>query len=177
MAELATIARPYAEALFKSKGLGAPQETADLLDSLAFIAEDVRVQQFTLNPKVSVSQVMELVASVLKIKLPQGVNNFLHTLLEHGRLSVLPEVAHQYRALLNAQSGFSEAVIYSAFPLDAAAKAAVTEVLEKRFSRQLQTSVVIDESLIGGVRVVVGDEVLDTSVKSRLEEMKVVLTS
>jgi len=61
--------------------------------------------------------------------------------------------------------------------LDAAAKAAVTEVLEKRFSRQLQTSVVIDESLIGGVRVVVGDEVLDTSVKSRLEEMKVVLTS
>ena len=177
MAELATIARPYAEALFKSQGLGAPQETADLLDTLAMIADDVRVQQYTLDPKVSVDQVMNLLASVLKIKLSQGALNFLHTLLEHGRLSVLPEVAHQYRALLNAQSGFSEAVIYSAYPLDAAAKAAVTQVLEKRFSRQLQTSVEIDESLIGGVRVVVGDEVLDTSVKSRLEEMKVALTS
>ena len=57
------------------------------------------------------------------------------------------------------------------------AQKAVTELLQKRFSRQLQTSVEIDESLIGGVRVVVGDEVLDTSVKSRLEEMKVALTS
>ena len=177
MAELATIARPYAEALFKSKGLGAPQETANLLDSLAVIAQDSRVQQFSLSPKVSVSQVIDLITSVLKVKLSEGALNFLHTLLEHGRLSVLPEVAHQYRVLLNAQSGFSEAVIYSAFPLDASAKAAVTEVLEKRFSRQLQTSVEIDESLIGGVRVVVGDEVLDTSVKSRLEEMKVALTS
>jgi F-type H+-transporting ATPase subunit delta len=98
-------------------------------------------------------------------------------MLEHGRLSAMPEVAHQFRALVNAQSGFSEAVIYSAFPLDAAAQNAVTELLQKRFSRQLQTSVEIDESLIGGVRVVVGDEVLDTSVKSRLEEMKVALTS
>jgi len=177
MAELATIARPYAEALFKSNGLGAPQETADLLDSLALISQDDSVQQCTLNPKVSVSQVMDLLASVMKISLPKGLVNFLQTLLEHRRLSVLPEVAHQYRALLNAQSGFSEAVIYSAFPLDAAAQAAVTEVLVKRFARQLQTSVEIDESLIGGVRVVVGDEVLDTSVKSRLEEMKVALTS
>ena len=83
----------------------------------------------------------------------------------------------QFRALLNSQSGFSDAIIYSAFPMDAAAKASVTELLQKRFSRQLKTSVEVDESLIGGVRVVVGDEVLDTSVKSRLEEMKVALTS
>jgi len=177
MAELATIARPYAEALFKAKGLESPKETADLLDTLGVIAHDVRVQQYTLSPKVSVAEVMDLLASIVKTKLSPGLINFLQTLLEHGRLSVLPEVAHQFRALLNAQSGFSEAVIYSAYPLDAAAKAAVTEVLEKRFSRQLQTSVEIDESLIGGVRVVVGDEVLDTSVKSRLEEMKVALTS
>ena len=177
MAELATIARPYAEALFKAKGLGSPQETADLLDALSVIARDERVQQYTLSPKVSVAEVMDLLASILKTKLSTGLVNFLQTLLEHGRLSVLPEVAHQFRALLNTQSGFSEAVIYSAYPLDAAAKAAVTEVLEKRFSRQLQTSVEIDESLIGGVRVVVGDEELDTSVKSRLEEMKVALIS
>jgi F-type H+-transporting ATPase subunit delta len=177
MAELATVARPYAEALFKSSSLGPVQQTADLLDGLAQLAQDEQVKQFTLNPKVTVSQVIELAGGILKVKFSTGMHNFLETLLEHGRLSVLPEVANHFRALLNAQSGFSEAVIYSAFPLDESAKAAVTEVLQKRFSRQLQTRVEIDEGLIGGVRVVVGDEVLDTSVKSRLEEMKVALTA
>jgi len=177
MAELATIARPYAEALFKSKVLGSAQQTADLLDGLAQLSHDEQVKQFSLSPKANIAQVIDLLGSVLKVKFSEGMLNFLNTMLEHGRLSAMPEVAHQFRALVNAQSGFSEAVIYSAFPLDAAAQNAVTELLQKRFSRQLQTSVEIDESLIGGVRVVVGDEVLDTSVKSRLEEMKVALTS
>jgi len=177
MAELATIARPYAEALFKSKGLGDVLQTADILDGLALLAHEEQVKQFTLSPKTSLAQVIELLGSVLAVKFSDGMLNFLTTLLEHGRLSVLPEIAHQFRGLLNSQSGFSEATIYSAFPMDAAAQASVTEVLQKRFARQLKTTVEIDESLIGGVRVVVGDEVLDTSVKSRLDEMKVALTS
>jgi F-type H+-transporting ATPase subunit delta len=177
MAELATIARPYAEALFKSQGLGPATQTAKLLDELALIAHDEQVQQFVLSPKVTSGQVIELMSSVLKVQFSSGVINFLTALLEHGRLGALPDVALQFRHMLNAQSGLSDAVIYSAFPLDTVAQAALTEVLVKRFSRQLQTSVVIDESLIGGVKVVVGDEVLDTSVKSRLEEMKVALTS
>lgn len=177
MAELATIARPYAEALFKADGVGTLRETAELLDALALIADDVQVQQFALSPKVTLEQIMQLMVSVSRAKLSQGMQNFLHTLIEHGRLSALSEVAKQFRALLNSQSGFSEAIIYSAFPLDSAAKAGITEVLEKRFTRQLQARVEIDESLIGGVRVVVGDQVLDTSVKARLEEMKAALTT
>jgi F-type H+-transporting ATPase subunit delta len=50
-------------------------------------------------------------------------------------------------------------------------------VLEKRFGRKLEPTVVEDPALIGGVRVVVGDEVLDTSVKARLEQMKAALTA
>jgi F-type H+-transporting ATPase subunit delta len=67
--------------------------------------------------------------------------------------------------------------VYSAFPMDEAALADLAGVLEKRFARKLNLSVKVDESLIGGVRVVVGDEVLDTSVKARLEQMKAALTA
>ena len=83
----------------------------------------------------------------------------------------------QFRALINAQSGSSDAVVYSAFPIDAAALAELGKSLDKRFGRKLNLSVALQPELIGGIRVVVGDEVLDTSVKARLEQMKVALAA
>jgi F-type H+-transporting ATPase subunit delta len=97
--------------------------------------------------------------------------------IENNRLQALPEIAVLFRALKNAKGGSSEAVVYSAFPMDAAALAEVAVSLEKRFSRKLNVSVELDAALIGGIRVVVGDEVLDTSVKARLEQMKAALTA
>ncbi len=79
--------------------------------------------------------------------------------------------------LVNRQSGSSDAVVHSAFPIDAGALAELGASLEKRFGRKLNLSVQLDESLIGGVRVAVGDEVLDTSVKARLEQMKAALVA
>ena len=176
MAELATIARPYAEALFQAS---APDLSAATLwvDALGAIAENVQLQQFADSPKTTVDQVVELVSSVSQQSLPATANNFLRTVIENGRLSVLPEIAAQFRALKNAQSGSSDAVVYSAFPIDAAGLAEVAVMLEKRFARKLNPSVVLEPELIGGIRVVVGDEVLDTSVKARLEQMKVALTA
>ena len=98
-------------------------------------------------------------------------------MIENGRLSVLPEIASQFRALKNALGGVSDAVVYSAFPIEGAALTDLAVLLEKRFGRKLNATVRIDASLIGGVRVVVGDQVLDTSVKARLEQMKVALTA
>jgi F-type H+-transporting ATPase subunit delta len=103
--------------------------------------------------------------------------NFLRTVVENGRLAALPEIASQFRALKNAQSGTSDAVVYSAFPISADDLGQVSAALEKRFGRKLSVAVQEDTSLIGGIRVVVGDEVLDTSVKARLEQMKVALTA
>lgn len=176
MAELATIARPYAEALFQSSRSdlnGASQ----WLDGLAAVAANPQLQQFADNPKVTDQQVYDLIAGVSKVELPPAAQNFLRMVIENGRLAALPEVASQFRALKNAQSGSSDAVVYSAFPIPAAALGEVAQVLEKRFGRKLNVTVQEDPSLIGGIRVVVGDEVLDTSVKARLEQMKVALTA
>ena len=174
MAELATIARPYAEALYKACGadLGG---TAVWLDELAVIAANVQLQEFAGNPGVSPAQTFELISGVAQTALPQAASNFLRVVIDNGRISVLPEIASQFRSLKNAQSGSSDATVYSAFALDGVALADLATALDKRFGRKLNLQVELEPALIGGVRVVVGDEVLDTSVKARLEQMKVAL--
>ncbi|RZL67868.1 MAG: F0F1 ATP synthase subunit delta [Variovorax sp.] len=176
MAELATIARPYAEALFQSSknDLGG---TSQWLDALAAVAANAQLLQFADNPKVGSQQVYDVVADVARVQLPQPGQNFLRTVIENGRLAALPEIAQQFREMKNAQSGSSDAVVYSAFPIAADQLGSVAQALEKRFGRKLNVTVQEDPSLIGGIRVVVGDEVLDTSVKARLEQMKVALTA
>ena len=176
MAELATIARPYAEALFKatSKDLNG---AAVWVDALSAVAQNAQLQQFADSPKASTDQVFDLIAGVAKVDLPDAAKNFLRTVIENGRLSALPEMATQFRALKNARSGSSDAVVHSAFPIDGAALAELAVTLENQFKRKLNLSVVLQPELIGGICVVVGDEVLDTSVKARLEQMKVALTA
>ena len=176
MAELATIARPYADALFKASS-GDIEGTAGWLDQLAAIAGNPQLLQFAADPKVSAEQVFDLVSGLTSHVLPDAGKNFLRAVIDNGRIAALPEVAVQYRALQNAKSGASDAVIYSAFPIDDANLRDVGAALERRFGRKLTTRVESDPSLIGGIRVVVGDEVLDTSVKARLEQMKAALTA
>ena len=177
MAELATIARPYAEALFKaSADKGADLgSTVAWVEELAAIAADPQLRQLADNPNVSDAQVFDLVTGVAKSALPEAARNFLRVVLENGRLDALPEAAAQFRSLVNSKSGSSDAVVFSAFPIADAALAELGASLEKRFGRKLNLTVKPDDSLIGGVRVVVGDEVLDTSVKARLEQMKAAL--
>ena len=176
MAELATIARPYAEALFKTSSADVGG-TAQWLDALAAVAGNPQLLQYADNPKVTNREVYDLVTGVVREPLPQVAQNFLRTVIDNGRLAALPEVAAQFRAMKNAQSGASDAVVYSAFPIPAAQLGDVAQTLERRFGRKLNVTVQEDPSLIGGIRVVVGDEVLDTSVKARLEQMKVALTA
>jgi F-type H+-transporting ATPase subunit delta len=176
MAELATIARPYAEALFKATAADLAG-AAVWVEELAVIAGNPQLQQFAENPNATAQQVFDVIAGVAKAPLNDAAKNFLRTVIDNGRLSVLPEIAAQFRTLKNVQSGSSDAVVYSAFAIDGAALADVKATLEKRFGRKLNVSVELQPELIGGIRVVVGDEVLDTSVKARLEQMKVALTA
>ena len=179
MAELATIARPYAEALFKTAANDL-DGTAVWLDALATIASNVQLQAYAGNPSVTAAQTFEVISSVAEsqgAQLPEPAKNFLRAVIDNGRISVLSEIADQFGALKNAQSGLSDAVVYSAFVLDHAALSDLTVTLEKCFGKKLNLKVELQPELIGGVRVVVGDEVLDTSVKARLEQMKVALIS
>jgi F-type H+-transporting ATPase subunit delta len=180
MAELATIARPYAEALFKAvaaQGANA-REVADQVDALAQVAGNAQLRAFADNPKVANQQVYDVTVGALQsVQLSPLVLNLLRTAIDNNRLTALPAVTTQFRALVNESTGISDATIHSAFPNDPAQLADVVASLEKRYGRKLNAIVVVEPELIGGIRAVVGDEVFDTSVKARLEQMKVALTA
>jgi F-type H+-transporting ATPase subunit delta len=176
MAEPSTIARPYAAALFQSSTAADGAQLVAQLDALAGIAGDAALRQFAADPKVTDEQVIGLVTGIAGKDLSPKLTNLLSVVVDNGRLAVLPEIASQFRTLVNDRGGVADAQIVSAFPLDAKQQADLAKMLEKRFGRQLKTSVTVDSSLIGGVRVTVGDEVLDTSIVARLEQMRAALT-
>jgi F-type H+-transporting ATPase subunit delta len=181
MAELATIARPYAEALLKASANSNAAALAGEIHALADVAANARMRQFADNPKVASGQVFDLLTGVAQTPsgapLSEAAKNLLRTVIDNGRLVALPEIAAQFQALVDARSGVSQATIESAFPIDATQVADVKAAMERRFGRKLETRVVVVPELIGGVRVVVGDEVLDTSIRARLEQMKAALTA
>ncbi len=177
MAELATIARPYAEALFKAVAPADAPALSQQMNALALVAEDDRLREFADNPKTLGQQVFDVIGAAVGGALDTRIGNLLHAVIDNGRLAALPEMAAQFQALVNARGGVSDATIESAFEIDAAQLAQVVATLEKRFGRKLNAKVVVTPDLIGGIRAIVGDEVLDTSVRARLEQMKVALTA
>lgn len=175
MAELSTIARPYAEALFQVAKQGDLTAWTTLVDEMAALAGHADMRALMLDPKVTDEQLYQVFTGVMKTPLQQYAQNFLRELITQGRLVAMPEVAAQFKRLKNAHQGVADAEIYSAFALDGAALNDLVASLEKKFRIKLRPVVTVDPNLIGGVRVKVGDEVLDTSVRARLEQMKTAL--
>lgn len=177
MAEIATIARPYAEALFRVAQGGNLQAWSDLVSEMAQVAAVPELTAFAANPRATDAQVAEIFMSTLKSPLNDEAKNFIIALIENGRLSALPEIGVQFQILKNAQQGSADAEIVSAFAMTDAQVAELVNSLQKKFGRKLNPTVTVDQSLIGGVRVVVGDEVLDTSVRAKLQQMQIALAS
>jgi F-type H+-transporting ATPase subunit delta len=175
MAELATIARPYAEALFRVAKSGNLAAWSDLVSEMAAVAAHPDVKAFAANPKHSDQQIVDTFLALLKSNVSAEAKNFVAMLVENGRLSLLPEIGVQFHDLKNAQEGAADAEIASAFELSDAQVKELVATLERKFGRKLKPSVTVDQSLIGGVRVTVGDEVLDSSVRAKLQKMHTAL--
>lgn len=177
MAEHATVARPYAEALFRVAKQGNMAAWSEVVSELAQIGSHPDALAFAANPNVVAADVASTLVSLLKSPVTAEVNNFVTMLVENGRVVLLPEIAAQFEVLKNADMGAADAVIASAFEISAQQVTDLVASLEKKFGRKLNPTVTVDPSLIGGVRVVVGDEVLDTSVRAKLQQMHVALAS
>ena len=179
MAELATIARPYADGLFRVAEGGDVGAWSALVQELAQVARLPEVLSIAASPKVSRAQVSDLLLAAVKspVKDSAQAKNFVQMLIDNHRLSLLPEIATQFEELKNAREGAADARIVSAFPLEGEQLNELVASLERRFKRKLKPAVEVDPSLIGGVRVTIGDEVLDTSVRARLASMQTALTA
>jgi F-type H+-transporting ATPase subunit delta len=175
MTETVTIARPYAEAVFRAaKEAGAVGAWSDRLQRLAFIAQDARMSDVIGNPNLSAAQSAQLFISLASDD-DATLGNFLRVLAENERLALLPEIAVLFEASKSAEEGVKKAEIQTAFPLSDADLKALVAQLEAHFKTRLAPTVVVDAELIGGVRVVVGDQVLDASVRGKLETLSAAL--
>lgn len=174
MAELSTIARPYAEALFALAKVDQASlaSWSDLVNELAAVASLEDVRDALTDPRLSTEQRTELFCGLVKSALSDQARNFIELLVQNGRILLLPQIAEQFDLLKNHFEGSAVAQITSAYELSDAQVAELLAGLEKKFGLKLKPSVTVDSSLIGGVRVVVGDQVLDTSVQAQLARMR-----
>jgi F-type H+-transporting ATPase subunit delta len=172
MAEIATLARPYAEAVFKLADEAARLgDWSGWLRTMAQVAGNADMQACMGNPQVAAGQLYELFLAACRAELPPEAKNFAQILIRNRRLALLPEIRAQFEELKLEREGVVDADIESAFPLDDAQVAALVAELERKFKRKVSPRVRVDKELIGGVRVTVGDEVIDGSVRSKLAAM------
>lgn len=169
MAEPSTIARPYAEAAFKlADEAGALGRWSDMLAALALVAQHGHVRAAIADPNLSDAQAAGLFISILAGKLTGEAENFLRVLAANGRLELLPEIRAQFEALKNEREGVVEAQVQSAFELSEGQLRDLVQRLEKKTGRKVKAEIEINKDLIAGVRVILGDKVIDGSARGQL---------
>lgn len=174
MAELLTLARPYAKAAF---AYAAEQKTADTWSSaLAILSATVQDEAFSAyinRPELTPTEKVHAFVQVLGAdQTTVAISNFLNLLAENDRLSLLPEISAEYELLKAKGNNAVEVVIESAFPLSAVQEQLLIDRLEKRLKKTVTATVEVNPSLIAGVVIRAGDQVIDDSALNKLEKMR-----
>jgi F-type H+-transporting ATPase subunit delta len=176
MAEPSTVARPYAEAAFRLADAGnALAKWSQMLGALAQVGQDERVQRAVADPGLSDAQVAGVFISILSGRLDGEAENLLRVLAENRRIELLPEIRSQFEALKNEREGVVEAEVHTAFELTEAQVADLVQRLEKRTGRKVKAKIQMQKDLIAGVKVVLGDKVIDGSARAQLAALETAL--
>ena len=171
MAEIITIARPYAEAVFAlADKAGALQGWSDTLARLAAVAQAPELEPLFGNPKVTAAQIVNVFAAGAGAMSAEA-KSLLQVLAENKRLEALPAVRDHFEELKAEREGAVDAEIASAYPLEGAELASLVVDLERRFKRKIRPQVSVDKELIGGAKITVGDQVIDGTVRGKLQAM------
>ena len=173
MSELATLARPYAAAVFKRAK--ETKATVKWSESLAFMSAVLKNENIAVvvdNPKVNKEKLSTLMLDICQEHITEENGNFLKLLVHNNRLVLLPHIAKLFEAYKAEDEGYVEVEVFTAYTLSKEAKQSFTATLEKALGKKIHMNVAIDKSLIGGVLVRAGDRVIDGSIKGRLQHMQ-----
>jgi F-type H+-transporting ATPase subunit delta len=172
MAELATIARPYARAAFDyAQAQGKLSQWSEALAVAAAVVTEPAVARLLTHPRVTAAQLIDLIADVGSARLDGSARNFVATLAQNRRLGLLPQIASMYEALRADAESRADVEVVSAAPLTEAQQQRLAAALKQRLQRDVQLHCSVDPSLIGGAIVRCGDLVIDGSVKVRLARL------
>jgi F-type H+-transporting ATPase subunit delta len=176
MAELITVARPYAEAAFKlAREANALEHWSDMLALIEGVVSDENIASRVGDPNVDERALEGVILGAAGERLDGPARNLVQLLIENGRLDLVPQVRTLFEALRREQEGVVEARIISALPIAEEQVRPLLDALERKYGRKVNAQVEIEPELIGGVRIIVGDKVIDATVRGRLEAMAVAL--
>ena len=172
MAEILTIARPYAQAAFQfADAHQALKEWSGMLELLAVVAADPEMTALIENPRMTETQLAELFISIGADRLDDNCHNFIRLLAENRRLKLLPEIATLFEIQRREAEQSIRAELITAFPVTEAQQATVTAALKQRLGRDIELECKTDASLLGGAIIRAGDLVIDGSVRGKLERL------
>ncbi len=172
MAEKSTLARPYARAIFdlasEDNELDSWAEKLQLLSQITSVNE---VMELVNNPDIPLTNSISIIGDLCKDQLDDKVMNLLRLAGENGRLGLFPQITEEFEKLKAQAQGSIEAEVTSAFAVNASQKKLIIESLKKRFNKDVSMTTAIDESLLGGIVIRVGDLVIDGSVSNQLQKI------
>lgn len=173
MSELATSARPYAVAAFKrAKETGAMKDWSQNLAFMAAVTRNDSISSVVDNPKIGKQSKTDLLLDICHEQISKEAANFMKLLVENGRLSLLSTIAALFEEYKAEYEGYLDVQVTSAYELSEESFKALAENLEKSLGKKINMNVAVDKSLIGGVLVRAGDQVIDGSIRGRLQQMQ-----
>lgn len=177
MAEPVTIARPYAEAAFRlAREQNMLPAWSDVLELIATVVADPQVAALVNTPQVSAAQLEGVIIGAVGKHLSGEACNFVQVLVHNRRLGLIEQIRKSYEALRREHEGVMEATVFSALPVDDGQRKSLVAALEKKYCRKITAKVEIDPLLIGGLKIMVGDKVIDATVRGKLNAMAAALT-
>jgi len=178
MAEAITIARPYAEAIFKLAKEGKKLSAwSEILGVISEILSDKQINALLNNPRVPADKLCEIIVESYSAKLSKEAKNLIGVMVDNKRLQIFPQLKALYEHLRTQYENVLEARIISAFPLKSDQQEKLVSILRTKFQREVNVTSVVDADLIGGVKIEIGDQVIDSSVSGKLAAMTAALKS
>jgi len=173
------IARNYAETLLelaRRQGAGAVEEYAAAMQLLSGATSDVRVREFLSTPRVTAAERKDVLRKALGGRVPELFLRFVMVVVDKRRQALLPDIAHEYQALVDEQMGLVRVQVHISHEPDAALQEQIARALAGRLGKTVVPSFTVDPSLLGGMVVRYGDEILDGSVRSQAAGLRRRLT-
>ena len=178
MAELSTLARPYAKAAFDfAHDRGELAAWSEQLATCAAVAADSGMEAVLGNPSLTDEQQAQTLNEVCGEATGAEVKNFVTILSSNKRLPLLPEISAQFELLKANLEKSVDVEVVSAFDLDEATVEKLAAVLGKKLEREVKVSTSTDAGLLGGVLIRAGDLVIDGSVRGRLNKLAEAMNS
>ena len=177
MAEPVTIARPYAEAAFRlAREQNALPAWSDALQLINAVVADAQIAALIDAPNVGAVELEGVIIGAVGKHLSGEARNFVQMLVQNRRLGLIVQICDMFEALRREQEGVMEATVVSALPLTDGQLQPLVASLEKKYGRKITAKVELDPQLIGGLKIMVGDKVIDATVRGRLDAMAAALT-